>query len=236
MTDTRHVLIVEDDERLAELTREYLSNHGFSVSVVHNGREAVFAIRNEAPDLVLLDLMLPDKDGLDICKEARGFYRGPILILTAREGDMDQVAGLEMGADDYVAKPVLPRVLLARIRALLRRLGPSHSQSTVTRPAPIFLGSLVVMPTAREVILGGIPIDLTTTEYDLLEILVRNAGEILDRDTLYLQLKGVDYDGLDRSIDMAVSRLRKKLGDNPKHPERIKTVWGKGYLLVREAW
>lgn len=239
MQENRHILIVEDDARLAKLVRDYLAGAGFRVTVVDRGDTAVQAIESQKPDLVILDLMLPGKDGFTVCKEARNFYTGPILMLTAIEDDMDQVTGLEMGSDDYVKKPVVPRVLLARVKALLRRFGPTPAdgrKEVEVSDDPIIIGSLEVRPSAREVFLEGKKVDLTTAEYDCLYLLVINPGVILDRDLMYRELRGIDYDGLDRSLDMVVSRLRKKLGDDSKSPARLKTIWGKGYLFVKHAW
>lgn len=241
MTDPSHILIVEDDDRLARLISAYLIREEFRVTVVDRGDTAPSAILDQNPDLVILDLMLPGKDGLTICQEVRPHYPGLIMMLTAREDDMDQVVGLEVGADDYVKKPVDPRVLLARIRAILRRRSPALAEAPPETEAapetlPLVFGSLTIQTAAFQVLLDKEVVTLTTTEFDLLLLLARNAGTILSRDFLHRELRGVDYDGLDRSVDMGVSRLRKKLGDDPKSPGRIKTVWGKGYLFVEEAW
>ena len=236
-TQQKTILLVEDDERLASLTREYLEKQGYTVSVEHQGDAATQRIIGEQPDMVILDLMLPGKDGLSICRDARAHYRGPVLILTAREDDMDQVAGLELGADDYVKKPVEPRVLLARIRALFRRSAQAKkAKAGGGSPRTLMFESLEINGASRTVLLAGKPIDLSTTEFDLLWLLASRAGEVLDRDFLCRSVKGVEYDGIDRSIDVAVSRLRKKMKDNPDQPFRIKTVWGSGYLFVGDAW
>src|SRR5690606_18144653 len=168
------ILIVEDDERLATLTREYLESNGMDVTVVNDGEEAVRRIRADQPDLVVLDLMLPGADGLTVCREVRPAFRNPILMLTARTDDMDQVLGLEMGADDYVAKPVKPRVLVARIRALLRRVETEHERDQPQMR--LEFGNLVIDNSAREVVLEGKSVDLTSAEYDLLWLLASNAG------------------------------------------------------------
>lgn len=230
-----HLLLVEDDRRLVQLIREYLTGQGFLVSTAERGDVAIEMILYSRPDLVILDLMLPGLDGFAVCQQVRPRYAGPILILTAREDDMDQVAGLEMGADDYVKKPIEPRVLLARIRALLRRL-PAHQVSNSDNTAPKIFGRLSICRTSRKVLLEGNEIDLTSNEFDLLFILADAAGTILDREFLFKSLRGIEYDGLDRTIDVNISRLRKKLGDSASHPFRIKTVWGKGYLFVADAW
>ena len=219
------IMIVEDDERLADLTCEYLQSNGLDVTVVSDGEEAIRRIRAEQPDLVVLDLMLPGADGLTVCREVRSAYKNPILMLTARTDDMDQVLGLEMGADDYVAKPVKPRVLLARIRALLRRVETDSERDN--SPARLEFGALVIDNSAREV-------TLTSAEYDLLWLLASNAGTVLSRETIFEKLRGIQYDGQDRSIDVRISRIRPKVGDDPENPKRIKTVRSKGYLFVKE--
>ena len=232
------ILLVEDDERLSELVGEYLEKQGYKILMEHRGDFAANRIANEKPDMVILDLMLPGKDGLSVCRDVRPGYTGPILILTAREDDMDQVAGLELGADDYVKKPVEPRVLLARIRALFRRakISLSKDQPLSGQKTRIGFGSLSVDIASRTAILSGEPVELSTMEFDLLWFLASEPGKVLDREFLYQKVKGREYDGLDRSMDVAISRLRRKLRDNPDQPFRIKTVWGSGYLFVADAW
>lgn len=224
------ILIVEDDERLAALTKEYLLANGMQVNVVGDGLSAIRLIRREQPDLVVLDLMLPGADGLAVCREVRADFHNPILMLTARTDDMDQVLGLEIGADDYVAKPVKPRVLLARIKALLRRGGADQSGA-----GRLEFGELVIDNAAREVTFQGAAVDLTSAEYDLLWLLASNAGTVLSREMIFEKLRGIQYDGQDRSIDVRISRIRPKVGDDPDNPRRIKTVRSKGYLFVRET-
>ena len=233
-----HILIVEDDERLATLTKDYLVSNGLSVSIEGDGSRAIDRIKNEQPDLVVLDLMLPGEDGLAVCRTVRPFYKGPILMLTARTDDLDQVLGLEMGADDYVAKPVRPRVLLARIRALLRRVTDSRASNVAEDKAPanrLSFGNLVVDSAMREAWLDDQSIDLTSAEFDLLWLLCSNAGRVLSREEIFTALRGIEYDGQDRSIDVRVSRIRPKVGDDPVQPRRIKTVRSKGYLFVKEV-
>jgi two-component system response regulator RstA len=228
------ILLVEDDRRLADLTAEYFRQNGLTVAVEARGDRAVARFKAEQPRIVLLDLMLPGADGLTVCRELREFFNGPILIFTARDSDIDQVIGLEAGADDYVAKPVDPMVLLARTRALLRRV---EEQAVQQMPvAEIVLGGLRISVASQEVWLDGKNIQLTTQEFELLHMLARHAGTILSRDDIFHRLRGIDYDGLDRSIDGRISKLRRKLGDSATAPSRIKTVWGKGYLLVPDAW
>ncbi|WP_426416488.1 response regulator [Aestuariirhabdus sp. LZHN29] len=236
-TETGRILIVEDDERLAELTREYLESNGLSVGVEGDGAKAVERILAEKPDLVVLDLMLPGEDGVSICRRVRQDYHGPILMLTARTDDLDQVLGLEMGADDYVFKPVRPRVLLARVRALLRR---SSTPAGIEEDEPsdqsrLSFGKLVVDSAMREAWLNEESIELTSAEFDLLWLLASNAGRVLSREEIFAALRGIEYDGQDRSIDVRVSRIRPKIGDDPMHPRLIKTVRSKGYLFVKEA-
>jgi two-component system response regulator RstA len=239
-TDNWRILIVEDDERLASLTRDYLQNNGLTVSVEPNGGAAVERIRNEQPDLVVLDLMLPGEDGLSICRRVRPQYSGPILMLTARSDDMDQILGLEMGADDYIGKPVQPRVLLARIRALMRRVNEKNqplvgSDPVSEGPVRVQFNELVIDRSMREAWLSGATVDLTSAEFDLLWLLASNAGRVLSREEIFTALRGIEYDGQDRSIDVRVSRIRPKIGDDPIHPRRIKTVRSKGYLFVKEV-
>ncbi len=224
------ILIVEDDERLRTLTAEYLQGNGMEVAQVDNGEEAIRLIQRDNPDLVVLDLMLPGVDGLGVCREVKPAFRNPILMLTARTDEMDEVLGLEMGADDYVAKPVQPRVLLARIRALLRRM-PTEPQSTAQK---LVFDRLIIDSGARQVAVGDDAIELTSAEFDLLWLLASRAGTILSREEIFESLRGIEYDGQDRSIDVRVSRLRAKIGDDPDAPQRIKTVRSKGYLFVKE--
>jgi two-component system response regulator RstA len=225
-----HVLIIEDDERLATLTGDYLRANGFQVSLESDGARGVERILELQPDLVILDLMLPGEDGMSICRRVRADYKGPILMLTARTDDSGHIEGLEMGADDYVAKPVQPRVLLARMRALLRR-SESEEATEVQR---LTFGRLEVDNGKREAWLDGQPVELTSAEFDLLWLLATNAGRVLTREEIFVQLRGIEYDGQDRSIDVRVSRIRPKVGDDPHHPQRIKTVRSKGYLFVKD--
>jgi len=232
------ILIVEDDERLANLTKEYMENNGMNVELEMDGRRAISRIINDQPDLVVLDVMLPGVDGLNICREVRSKYHNPILMLTARTDDVDQVLGLEMGADDYVAKPVRPRILLARIRALLRRTENLSSSNGLDAENPVEerlqFSNLVIDHSTREVSLRDEHVDLTSAEFDLLWLLASNAGKILSREEIFEKLRGIEYDGQDRSIDVRVSRIRPKIGDDPMNPRRIKTVRSKGYLFVND--
>ncbi|MFL0800686.1 MAG: winged helix-turn-helix domain-containing protein [Agarilytica sp.] len=226
------ILLAEDDERLAQLVKDFLENNGFQVIVEGIGHNVPRCVTELMPDIVILDIMLPGKDGLTICKEIRPKYEGPILMLTARDADVDQILGLEFGADDYVIKPAEPRVLLARIRALLRRY---HHEEKPTQDELNF-GELIISLAARGVKLAGTEVTLSSHEFDLLVELAKNAGKILSREFLFNAIYSRPYDGLDRTIDVRVSHLRKKLNDTAEIPERIKTVWGKGYLFVPDAW
>ena len=227
-------MLVEDDRRLADLTAEYFRQNGLTVATESRGDCALTRFKNERPRLILLDLMLPGTDGLAVCRELREIFDGPILIFTARDSDIDQVIGLEAGADDYVAKPIDPMVLLARTRALLRRVEKRAEQAKPI--GEIVLGGLRISEAAQEVWLDGSSIELTTQEFELLCMLARHAGKVLSREEIFRRLRGIEYDGIDRSIDGRISKLRRKLADSAATPARIKTVWGKGYLLVPDAW
>ena len=234
------ILLVEDDERLADLTAEYLRKNDFEVTIEGRGDTAEARIINDDPELVILDIMLPGKDGFEVCRAVRSKYKGVILMLTARDEDLDQILGLELGADDYIAKPVQPRLLLARIKALLRRApnasGASEDSAESNESAELSFGNFSISQATRSTHLGDETIDLTTAEFDLLWLLARHAGSILSRDDLLQELRGIGFDGLDRSIDARISRLRRKLGDDPENPTRIKTVRGKGYLFSKHDW
>lgn len=227
-----YILLVEDDVRLSELVSRYLESNGFRVTATARGDEVVGQVRRDSPDLVILDLGLPGEDGFSICKHLRESFSEPILILTARDDDIDHVLGLELGADDYVIKPVEPRVLLARINALLRRSRAIHAAESKT----LRFGRLLINTIARSVSLDSQPVALSSAEFDLLLRLAQKPGEVQSRAQLFLDLYGREYDGVDRMLDVRISHLRKKLGDDADNPARIKTVWGQGYLFVADAW
>ncbi len=226
------VLLVEDDEKLAGLIAHFLSQHGFEVLTVHRGDIALAAFLEFKPKLVVLDLMLPGQSGLHVCREIRAVADTPIVILTAKEDDLDHILGLESGADDYVIKPIKPAVLLARLRALQRRQVP---ETTTLRGALAF-GVLSIDRNSREVRLAGEPVELTTMEFELLWLLASAPGKTLSRDDILNRMRGIEFDGLNRSVDVYISKLRGKLKDNPREPVCIKTVWGKGYLFNPFAW
>jgi two-component system OmpR family response regulator/two-component system response regulator RstA len=221
-----HILLVEDDQQLAQLVSDYLSKNGFSVHIESNGLAAVEYIKQNSPELVVLDIMLPGINGMDVCRQARTFYRGPVLMLTALDEDMDQMLGLEIGADDYVIKPVKPRLLLTRIRTLLRRTNPLSNLEKPAEPE-----HLKISPIERTVSSFNQEVSLTTAEFDLLLMLAKNAGKVVDREQIVRDLRGFEYDGLDRSVDRRISRLRKKLHDDSQDPKLNKTIRGKGYML-----
>jgi len=230
LTATPVILLVEDDLRLSELVRTYLQSNGFRVVVEHRGQSVVEHLQQDKPDLVVLDLGLPGRDGFAVCKDLRSLSTIPILILTARNNDIDHVVGLELGADDYVVKPVEPRVLVARIHALLRR----SKNTAPVEPRLLKFGNVSINPMARSVTVGTAEVSLSSNEFDLLFFLACHAGEIQSREVLYQQLYKREYDGLDRTLDVRVSHLRKKLVDAGA-PERIKTSWGHGYLFAPEG-
>lgn len=231
------IVFVEDDAELGALIADFLARHQMDVVLEPRGDAALETIAREQPNLVLLDIMLPGKDGLTLCRELRPGFDGPIVMLTSLDSDLNQILSFEIGADDFVLKTSPPTVLLARLRSLLRR----KSQPPVTQAAParrtrLAFGALVVDEGRREVSLGGQPLALSTAEFDLLWLMASHAGQVLSRDTLMQAMRGVSYDGLDRSVDVAVSRLRRKLGDVPPAPTRIKTLRNQGYLFVAEGW
>jgi len=225
------IVLVEDDARLGALVTGYLRRHGYAVVHELTGEAAIDCIPALAPSVVLLDVTLPGIDGFGVCAAIRPRFRGLICMLSARTDDIDQVLGLELGADDYIGKPIEPRVLLARIRAHLRR----DSDQRQGHPALQF-GQLRIERDTREVTLQSLRVELTTAEFDLLICLAESAGTILSRDDLLRHLRGIGFDGLDRSIDARISRLRRKLGDLGEVPDRIKTIRGKGYLFNRAGW
>lgn len=226
-----HILLVDDDVALCELMSDYLSQNGFEISTCHEGEASIEMARQQPPDLIVLDLMLPGMDGLTVCRHMRGFFDGPIVMFTALEEEIDEVAGLETGADDYIKKPVSPRLLLARIRALFRRRD-ARDQANSSRT--ITINELTVDPGRHEVSYQGRPVKLTTIEFDLIHALATRAGQIVTRDELFESLRHLEYDGLDRSVDLYVSRIRKKIGDSSRNPKVIKTIRGSGYMCMQE--
>lgn len=235
------IVFVEDDAEVGNLIAAYLGKHDIDVLVEPRGDTAQERIEREKPDLVLLDIMLPGKDGMTLCRDLRPTYSGPIVLLTSLDSDMNHILSLEMGANDYILKTTPPAVLLARLRLHLRQHAPqSTGEDKPTKPLQsgnaLHFGQLRIDPVNREVTLVDETIILSTSDFDLLWELATHAGRIMDREALLLNLRGVSYDGLDRSIDVAISRLRRKLYDNALEPFRIKTVRNKGYLFAPNAW
>lgn len=228
------ILLVEDDVSLAQWVAEYLTEQGYTTDVCHRGDEVIGKVKILNPDIVLLDIMLPGQDGISICRELRSFYNAPIIMLTARDEEMDEVIGLEVGASDYIMKPVRPRALLARVKAALRQ--SKEPNKIAANDKFINVGALSIDTESRKVTLDNVDISISSAEYLLLHYLASNAGQVVSRDAVFKATKGREYDGLDRSVDVLISALRKKFNDDPQNPERIKTIWGRGYLLVSSAW
>jgi DNA-binding response OmpR family regulator len=222
---TTRVLIIDDDERLNAVLAEYLAGFGFTVSAASHPDAGLRAIRADPPDLLILDVMLPGMDGLAVCRKVRETSRLPIIMLTARGDVTDRIVGLELGADDYLPKPFEPRELVARMQAVLRR--GTEDVADVVRA-----GSVEVNWTTRSATRDGQVLDLTTAEIELLGFLVRNRGRVLSRERIMEGTHGINWEAYDRSIDVLVSRLRQKLGDDPKRPTLIRTVRGVGYCFI----
>jgi two-component system response regulator RstA len=232
MTSSQKILMVDDDVELTQLVSQYLSSNGFIVHCMHTGNGVLEKVTELKPDLLILDLMLPGIDGLSVCKSIRGMFQGAIIMLTALGDDIDEVTGLEVGADDYLAKPVKPRVLLAHLRAQLRRQG-QVSESTINSLVYCYDQQIKMDASKRYVEKNGVEVVLSSAEFDLLWLLAQNVGNIVDRESLHQKIFRLPYDGVDRSIDLRISRIRKKLFEDPKEPQIIKTVRNVGYLLVR---
>lgn len=232
------VLFVEDDAELAELIGGFLRSFEFTVEVLGDGLGVNDSVKAHPPELVLLDIMLPGKDGLTICRELREFYTGPIILLTSLNSDMNQILGFEIGATDYVVKTTPPSVLLARIRSHLRHAGSGSLLAAVPvqDQSRLNFGKLQIDARNRSAVYRGEQMGLSSSDFDLLWELASHAGEILSRDHLLKKLRGIEYDGLDRSMDVAISRLRKKLDDDPIDPRKIKTIRNKGYLFASDIW
>lgn len=228
-----NILLIEDDKELSALISDYLSKEGMEISTLLSGEHAVSTILKEQPDLIILDVMLPVMDGIEICKAVRADYDGIILMLTAKQEEVDQIMGLELGADDYLFKPIKPRLLLAKIKSLSRRTVQHTSHDHLTS---LTFGKLHIDVAAREVLLDKNPITLTSSEFDLLVALANQAGDVLSRDDLSHLIFGREYNGLERTIDNKVSQLRKKLQDDARDSQKIKTIRSKGYLFVASNW
>jgi DNA-binding response OmpR family regulator len=220
------VLLIDDDARLADLLKTYLEGHGCVLSAAQNVQDGLRNLRAHEFDIVLLDIMLPDGDGLDVCKRIRATSAVPVIMLTARGADEDKIIGLELGADDYLAKPFNPRELVARIKAVLRRRG---TPAWPDQQHPIEYEDFYLNPANQRVAVNGKEIELTSAEFRLLKVLCENPGRVFTRERLMDLVAGRDFDGVDRSIDVHISRLRNKMEKDPRSPRWIKTVWGTGY-------
>jgi len=223
---TTVILIIDDDARLNQLLKDFLKDFGFEVVTATRPSTGLKKLKQISPDLVILDIMLPEMDGFEVCRTIRQTSNVPIIMLTARGEITDKVVGLELGADDYLAKPFEPRELVARIQSVLRRLRPLGAGHS------LFFKRLTIDLDKRKALLDDHPLDLTTNEFAALALLARNAGKVLNRDQILQELRGIDCDAFNRSVDIAISRLRQKLKDDPRSPEFIKTIWGTGYIFI----
>jgi DNA-binding response OmpR family regulator len=224
----KRILVVDDDVKTVELVKLYLNRDGYKVLTAYDGVEALHLAREKHPNLIVLDIMLPGMDGLQICRTLRAESDVPIIMLTARVTDDDRLAGLEMGADDYVIKPFSPRELAARVRAVLRRLPGNRGPDKIKR------GELSLDISKQEVVLAGRMLNLTTVEFKLLCVLARETGRVFSRAQLIEEALGYDFEGFDRTIDVHIFNLRRKMGTEPGSPGYIKTVYGVGYKLLEQ--
>ncbi len=227
---TKAILVVDDEERVRSLLRQYLAREGFAVITASNGREALHLARQK-PDLIILDVMMPVMDGYEFMRHYRAVEHGtaPVIMLTARVEDADAVLGLELGADEYVTKPFSPRVLVARVRAMLRRSGLQPPEAEVLRAADVVLDR-----GTRQVLVGGRSVDLTPSEFDLLSALMAAPGRVYSRPELLAEVQGVIYEGYERTIDVHVRNLRTKIEPDPRRPRYVETVYGVGYRFAPE--
>ena len=223
----RRVLIVEDDHKTADIVRLYLERDGYAVTSAYDGMAGLEAARSEPPDLVILDLLLPRMNGLDVCRRLRNECDAPIIMLTALSTEQDKLAGLELGADDYVTKPFSPRELCARVKAVLRRT----SEGNDAPQPPLTFRDLFLDPERHVVTVGGVAAHLTRTEFQILAVLLREPGRLFNRGQLVERALGYDYDGLDRTVDVHIRNLRRKIEPDPDSPTYIRTVYGIGYKL-----
>lgn len=223
---TANILIIDDDEKLNQLLIEYFNGFGFYTSATTHPEDGLDKIKSWMPDIVILDVMLPGMDGFEVCRKIRKESPVPLIMLTARGDVTDRIVGLEIGADDYLSKPFEPRELVARIHTVLRRTDKQEVKSEIR------FGELLIDLEKRLTSLNGVDIDLSTTEFLALEFLVNNRGKVLNRDQILEQLRGIECEAFNRSVDITMSRLRQKLKDDPKSPEYIKTIWGAGYMFI----
>ena len=229
----KKVLLVDDDEKLLKLVKEYLEGYGLQVLTLPDGSAVMETIAAKSPDMVILDIMLPGKDGLDVLKKVRTEYSVPVIMLTAKGEDADRIVGLELGADDYLPKPFNPRELLARVRAVLRR--PPHLDEMEAREDKtklIKVGDMILNMAKQTLMVENKEVELSSTEYKVLEALMKHPNVVMTRDQLMTLARGRDFMAFDRSIDVHISKLRAKLKPFPKYEKSIKTVWGTGYMFV----
>lgn len=222
------ILIIDDDEKLSTLLKTFFKDFGFETLTATHPEEGLKKLKQKTPDLVILDIMLPGMNGFDVCKEIRRTSTVPIIMLTAKGELMDRVVGLELGADDYIAKPFEPRELVARIQSVLRRTRPADSMHILR------FKNMVLDFSKHSVEVDGNPVDLTTNEFTALKLLAQNPNKVLNRDQILDELRGIECEAFNRSVDITMSRLRQKLLDDPQSPRFIKTVWGTGYMFIAE--
>jgi two-component system phosphate regulon response regulator OmpR len=228
MANKAKILVIDDDQKLNQLLTDYLKKFNFQVDTYTHPEKGIRAIKKEQPDLIILDIMLPDMDGFEVCKKIRQDHSVPIIMLTARGEVTDRVVGLELGADDYLPKPFEPRELVARIQTILRR-SSKDIKVEIKR-----VGKITIDFNKHHVLLEGNPVDLTTAEFEILKLFTRRPGIVLTRNQILDHLWDIEWDVYNRSVDVLISRLRQKLGDDPKNPQYIKTIWGSGYMFIGE--
>lgn len=225
----RHILVVEDEEKIAQLLNDYLENSGFSVTLMNNGSMVIPTIKKKMPNLILLDVMLPGMDGLEICKEVRKFSSVPIIMVTARGEEIDKLLGLEFGADDYISKPFSPREVVARVKTVLRRVQPE------TESRQIVMGEIAMNTDTRQVKIGETELKLTPSEFGLLKEMMSQPERVFSRNELLSKVQGYDFEGYDRTIDTHIKNLRKKLGKLLPEKDMIQSVYGTGYKFSYEG-
>lgn len=226
---TKTILVIDDDEKLNTLLKDYLSEFSFKVITETNPEQALNLLKRKTPDIIILDIMLPGMDGFEVCRRIRKSYDIPVIMLTARGKVEDRIVGLELGADDYLPKPFEPRELVARIQSVLRR------SLEIVKTGRLHFKNLTVDIDKQLVLLEGEAVELTTMEFEILHLLMKSPGKVFDRDQIMDSLRGLDWEAFDRSVDVLVSRLRQKLRDDPKSPQFIRTIWGRGYKFIGEG-
>lgn len=230
------ILVVDDDPGLRDLLERYLEDQGYEVTTVRDGVEMDQALSETEFDLLILDVMLPGEDGLSLLRRMVGSHSMPVIMVSARGEDVDRIVGLEVGADDYIAKPFNPREMLARVRAVLRRRSGGTEEQPDATPEDVYrFGPFELHIASQRLLRGDEEVPLTTGEFTLLRVLVEHPGRVLDRNTLLDLIKGYEHQPFDRSMDVRVARLRRKIEDDPSHPRYIRTVWGRGYLFAADG-